>query len=208
MEIIPINESKLKIMLTPDDMVVYRISEEMLTFEKKDVRSTFSEILDDVKAKTGFDSTSGRLFIQVYPSKDGGCEVYLTRSFDEPNRRPNKDKDRDKDKIRALKTQREYCVYSFASLDDVLTACFVLKKSGYAFDSKLYIQKECRDSYFLVLQEEVIQDARYKKKRYPNKSDLAAEYGKKMGNKEAMLYISEHASAIIDKDAVKLAGGL
>ena len=193
-------------MLTPDDMVVYRISEEMLTFEKKDVRSTFSEILDEVKTKTGFDSTNGRLFIQVYPSKDGGCEVYLTRSFEETGRCNGKD--RDKDKNRLPKTQKEYCVYRFDSLGNVLTACYVLKKSGYSFDSMLYAHKERVDGYFLVLQEEVIQDARYKKKRGPNKSDLAAEYGRRMGSREAMLYISEHASAIIDKDAVKLAGGL
>ena len=52
MEIIPISESKLKIMLTPDDMAEYAISEEALSYEKKDVRTLFSGILDEVKKVT------------------------------------------------------------------------------------------------------------------------------------------------------------
>ncbi len=205
MELILISDSKLKIMLTASDMENYDISDELLTYEKKDIRKIFSAILDEARKKTGFDSNSSKLFIQVYPSKNGGCEVYVTRNGDECR---NEKRMGAKEKNTSVRKKKEYCVYSFDGIDDTVSACNILHKSGYENESILYSQRMANGGarYYLVLQEEMPQNSQYNKRKNVTKSDLAAEYGRRIGGKEALIYIEEHADRIVGKDAVRLIG--
>ncbi|MBE6718067.1 MAG: adaptor protein MecA [Ruminococcaceae bacterium] len=199
MELILISESKLKIMLTADDMENYDISNEQMTYEKKETRRVFEKLLDEAREKTGFDSSSERIFIQVYPSKNGGCEVYVTLNTE------GKQERKQREKSTAPKNKKEYCVYLFENIDDALSACCVLRKIGYKNESSLYSEQKgkAQVKYYLVLQEDVIQNTQGRKRRNVSKSDLANEYGKKLASKEWMLYIREHGKAIVEKNAVQ-----
>lgn len=203
MELILISDSKLKIMLTADDMESYDISEELFEYEKKDIRKIFDRVLDEAKRQTGFDSSCGKLVIQVYPSKDGGCEVYVTRGSE-----PEK-KGEPRERNVQPKKRKEGCVYVFDSISDTVSACELLLESGYENESGLYERKRGggQTVYYLVLEEEVPQDSRYRKRKNVSKSDLAAEYGRRIGGREAVLYITEHAHPIAERNAVKLMGG-
>ncbi len=202
MELILISESKLKIMLTADEMEDNGISEDLLTYGEKDVRKMFEGILEEAKIKTGFDSTTGRLVIQVYPSKDGGCEVYFICK-PEGERYMGA-----KEKTPVQRKKKEYCVYIFEEISDVADVCSVLKSSGYTNESGLYTSKNNKgDSrYYLVLQEEIPTNDRSRKRKSIAKSDLAAEYGTRFGGKDAMLYIAEHTYPLIKENAVEAIG--
>ena len=107
-----------------------------------------------------------------------------------------------------MRKKKEYCVYSFDGIDDTVSACNTLHKSGYENESILYSQSMTNGSarYYLVLQEEMPQNIQYKKRKNVTKSDLASEFGRRMGGKEALMYIEEHADRIVEKDAVRLVG--
>ena len=69
MELIVISESKIKLMLTGDDMAMYSGS-------TKDI---LNGIMRDVRNKCGCRGMNGRIFIQMYPSRGGGCEMFVTK---------------------------------------------------------------------------------------------------------------------------------
>ncbi|MBE6670590.1 MAG: adaptor protein MecA [Ruminococcaceae bacterium] len=209
MELILISESKLKIMLTADDMENYSISNEYLSYEKKETRRVFEKLLDEAREKTGFNSTSDRIFIQVYPSKNGGCEVYVTLNCDEKENDGKIDK-RTKDKSPNVRNKRENCLYSFENIDDAISACCILKRNGYRNESSFYSDKSDSATvrYYLLLQEEVVQNQQGRKRKSVSKSDLANEFGKRLSSKEWLLYIKERADVIVGKNAVDVIGAL
>lgn len=79
MELILISSSKLKIMLTEEDMLRYELDCSSVNYDNTETRRAFWNILDEVKHRTGFDAASERVFIQLYPSKAGGCEIFVTK---------------------------------------------------------------------------------------------------------------------------------
>ena len=203
MELILISESKLKIMLTADDMESYEISNEQMSYEVKTTREGFEKILDVAKEKTGFDSTSSKLLIQVYPSRNGGCEVYVIRDGEVKNS-PNT-----KEKSNPPKKKKEVCVYLLDGIEGLIKVCDILHKCGYKNESSVYYEMIGEKTrYFLVLQEEVPYSSQNRKRKSLNKSDLANEYGKRLGGRDIVLYIEEHADRLIEKNAVKTVGGL
>ena len=78
MEFIVINEEKLKVILTSDDMKKLNISAEDLDYQKTSTKRVVWEILDKAKQTEGFDSDNSKLYIQVFPSPDGGCEMFAS----------------------------------------------------------------------------------------------------------------------------------
>lgn len=196
MELILISESKLKITLTAEDMEVNGISEDQLTCGEKDVRRIFEGVLDEAKKKTGFDAECGRLYVQVYPSKTGGCEVYFIRGeVGKSNRQPKP------------RTKREYCVYVFDGAVTAMDACAALKTNRYECESDLYAERRggrCR--YYLVLQEELPGEKEVRRRKYVCKSDVAGEYGVRLGGKEILPYLRERCECLAESDAVSLLG--
>lgn len=79
MELIVISETKLKIMLTAPDMVRYELEGSPMDCADARTRAAFRHIFDDARAEIGFDTEGERLFIQLYASKGGGCEIFVTK---------------------------------------------------------------------------------------------------------------------------------
>ena len=79
MELLVIGESKLKVMLDRDDMKKYGLLGSELNYDDPPTRKKLLRILDDVKAQSGFDTAADKLLIQLYPSKDGGSEMFVTK---------------------------------------------------------------------------------------------------------------------------------
>ncbi len=200
MELILISESKLKIMLTADDMADYSITNECMSYENHDTRRMFGKILEKAKEKTGFDSSLGKLFIQVYPSGNGGCEVYVTTENTDSNRGKRQDK-----KQNTPKKKKEYCVYMFTDLVSAVDVCKMLKESKYENESSFYSEEKSGvKKYYLVLQEEMSVNTQPTRRRTLCKSDLAEEFGKKVDCKNALMYINEHATKLVENNAVEV----
>ena len=79
MEILVINENKLKIMLQKEDMKKYGLLGSDLNYDDPPTRKKLLSILDKAKAESGFDASADKLLVQLYPSKDGGSEMFVTR---------------------------------------------------------------------------------------------------------------------------------
>ena len=78
MELIPINESKLKIMLDEIDMREYRLGASSDCADTE-TRRAIRSILDVARKKIGFNTEGAEIFVQLYASKKGGCELFVTK---------------------------------------------------------------------------------------------------------------------------------
>ena len=79
MELILINDNKLKISLSDLDLKQYALDCNNINYDCTETRRAFWSILDEAKQKTGFDAASQKVFVQLYPSKDGGSEMFVTK---------------------------------------------------------------------------------------------------------------------------------
>ena len=79
MEIILISECKLKIALREEDLAAFEIRADELDYSNTETKRMFWDLLTRAKQKTGFDTDGQRVLVQLYPSKDGGCEMFVTK---------------------------------------------------------------------------------------------------------------------------------
>ncbi len=79
MELIIIDESRLKIMLTKTDMHHYDLPADSASMAGASARRAFRHIFEDARERIGFDTTGERLFVQLYASRGGGCEIFVTK---------------------------------------------------------------------------------------------------------------------------------
>ena len=81
MELIIINEYKIKIVMTEQDMRDYGLDENEFYCSVTNTRDILEKIIHRSGIRTGFENInkSERLLLQLYPEKSGGCELYVTR---------------------------------------------------------------------------------------------------------------------------------
>lgn len=79
MELIVIDENKLKIMLSAPDMQHYELRAERMDCADEETRRAFRHIFHDARDRIGFDTEGERLFVQLYTSRGGGCEIFVTK---------------------------------------------------------------------------------------------------------------------------------
>ena len=142
MELIKISTTKLKVMLSADDMKKY----EFEPGETGDIsaRSAFWRIMRVARDRCGFDAVGGRVFVQYYPERHGGCEMFVTKLTPEGGTEPVK-----------KRYSGGYIIYSFETLASALSTCRQLKASGYRGTSRLYIGDGTPSvKYYLLLERE------------------------------------------------------
>lgn len=197
MEWIRISPNKLKIMLTAEDTRHYELNCDNTDYAELLSRSAFQEILTDVRKQTDFDAGEDKIYIQMYPSKEGGCELFVTKVglllTDEggtcaPALVPRK-KERPRRSV-------ELCLaYRFENLDAVLALCRRLQHRKESAKSELWQDEEKRWWLLFTAHAEA-------------KPRFVAEYGKEVRAENARLYLVEHGRAICKKDAIKTMAGL
>lgn len=151
MEFIMVNSQKLKIILTPKDMEEMEINIESLDYGSVKTRRALKSILEKAKNETGFDIKHDRVYVQVFQSVDGGCEMFLSRKgrlLPEQNEEITtyykKKYGLYQDDSRA---KHEYIAAS-ESIDDIIKLCIRLKKEGFNGASELYFYN---GTYYLLL---------------------------------------------------------
>ncbi len=177
MELIVISESKIKLMLTRDDMDHYRGA-------TKDV---LREIMEDARKQCGCAVMEGRIYVQMYPSKGGGCELFVTKL---ENRVGSGEAGED----RVLTDYRKYIfeergshiIYAFESMNNLLGTCARLSELGYSGSSMAYHDRSA-GKYYLLLECE---------------THIAVEYFGNLCPSRLFCYISEHCD-LFCRDAVE-----
>ncbi len=179
MEHILISPGKLKLMLTKSDLDKYNLDTAALEGEHTHTRRAFRALLSDVKRVAGFDAASDKVFIQLYPSRDGGAEIYITRLVSPP------------ESVReSHKTVTE--VYRFSSLSALLAACSHADTASLPSDSSAWLGDE--GAYYLIAADS--QGASHE--RF---SAGMRAFGHTLTSPVASAYVTEHAVCLIEKDA-------
>ena len=180
MEHILISPGKLKLMLTKSDLDKYNLDTASLEGEHTHTRRAFRALLSDVKRVAGFDASNDKVFIQLYPSRDGGAEIYITRLINTDERAEKNDK-------------RTEGIYRFSSLTDMLSACSHAYTTPKPSKSSAW---QCDDgSYYLITSDKFNTPL----ERF---EESMRAYGHAVTAKQAEVYVLEHSSCLIDENAV------
>lgn len=216
MELIIISPSKLKIMLSADDMRKYDLGSDIDYADSK-TRRAFRSILEEAKSKTGFDAESEKIFIQLYPSKKGGCEIYITKIAEDSDceyaelsiklaegKSLCKNAERSTGIIpsngrRGHKEIKK--AYSFSDFRHLLAVCRRLLSIGFKGKSSAY-SDENKVFYIILCDKSTNESA------YLDKLAFILEYGKLEHHDSLVKYLSEHANCICKAKAVDLLGRL
>lgn len=193
MELIRVSHSKLKVMLTPDD--VERLHLDPETSENEDLHSAFRTLLREIKEDCGFDPDGKELSIQYFPSREGGCEMFISHLSEAEEE--TQAADGPPQKIAGF--HKEYA-FRFAEMEALLMACKRLFSMGYIGDSQAYIDEKSNCFLFLgVLSGHPFE--------MPEELRFLSEYGRQESVSDAKLYLSEYGKSICPSSAVQILAG-
>ena len=190
MEWIRISQNKLKIMLTAEDARHYELNCENADYTDTLTRTAFREILTDVKREADFDANEDKVYIQMYPSKEGGCELFVTKiGLLLNDQRTDVTQDR-KGTARTTRPRREAMLaFRFRDFSMLTAACrrlqtIPLRKSSAFRDEK--------GVWWLFLSG-----------CEPQKLRFLASYAREVRTDLARLYLEEYGNAVCEKNAVE-----
>lgn len=193
MELKLLNENKLKIVLTNEDMAEMDITYEDMDYKgSAHTRRVLWEILDKAKRQTGFDvgSDSVEFFVQ---GKNDGCLIYVTKKdpYIQKEQYPTYAKSYKK-LYTGIKKKR--LIYMFESSETLLEACRQLVLVGYGGKSDIFADGE---KYYLYIEDNREQCL-----------DIISEYGFLINNPYFGFSLDEHAKKILSADAIQTFAGI
>lgn len=182
MEMIMINPWRLKVVMDADDMDKYDLSSGKESPNAR--KSALRLILHEAKEQTGFDSKGRRILVRMFPSRDGGCEMFVTRLGD-----AGEIETRDTTVLGYVAAREGMSVYLFGSFSELISACRRLRDAGYREESAAYRDGN-RSAWYLVI---------------CSTSPLACEMGGVLMRPGAISYINEYCSLVCDSAVSVLA---
>ena len=145
MELLVISDSKLKVMLSREDMEKHGLSDAELNYDDPATRKKLLGILDEIKSQSGFDTAADKLLIQLYPSRDGGSEMFVTKLGLLSNTAEQN--------LRRSRGLGVFCrgaeIYFSESFEDILSMATACEDVCYIEQSSLYY--EAGRGYYLIL---------------------------------------------------------
>lgn len=200
MELIRISDQKLKIMLTAMDMCHYELNKDHFFDNTETMHQTFKRLLEEIKKQTDFDADDRHISVQYFPSREGGCEMFISRLTEDPpmqNTAPKKESRALELRQKAKSTGgfRRDCAYRFSSLHALLAVCRRLRDVGYIGNSEAY--RDENGYYFLCI---TLQSP--SPFSIPDEWSFIVEYGAPENAAMLKIYIQEHGSILCSASAV------
>lgn len=196
-----IREDKLKVLLTPFDMMKYELTCEKLDYDNTETRKAIWSILDSAKKETGFDAAIGRIRIEVYPEKSGGCSIYITKL---ESRDPTPRETMNEASIRPIAASgKTAAVYQFTDADSLIRVCRFLSHRGYQEDSHAFFELTEKDGIRYFLQITETSPSSLKKTRYLRENLFIEEFGTRLDSAECVFYLHERTFPICKDHAVQ-----
>lgn len=198
MEYIPINDARLKVTCERCDLLPYGIRAEELEYSNAETRKFLEDILEGARKRFGFESKLHRILVQLYPSKDGGCEIFINRLA--PQRQEQlSDAKKESD---ALVKKKGNKVFFFDGLAPLLEVCkrlsiceFEGKSSAFYLDGTGYflsVELDCElEEYQIFILDEY---------------SFIYEYGEAENASERIPYLMEYGRCICCENAVETLG--
>jgi hypothetical protein len=72
-------EREIRICLTKEDLCQYAVTAEDLDYENRKGKQVIRTLFHLAKEETGFDAEQEKVYIQLYPKKNGDCEIFVTK---------------------------------------------------------------------------------------------------------------------------------
>lgn len=188
MELIKINDRKLKVMLSEVDLKLYDLDCDKIDYDCSATKAAFRAILSEARERVGFDTASDKIFVQIYPARCGGCEMFVTKLTE-----------RTEASVHSLSA-----VYYFEALEALIGACARLQEYGFKDRSAAYAGER---GYYLLISEDYKQNNNTYSVNERGKSvphyPLLGEYGRRLRADRTIPRVSEHCSLICAEDAVR-----
>ena len=200
MELIMIIESKLKIMLTSDDLQGFELTAEDLDYTNTETKRMFWDVLGRAKRAIGFDTDGHRVLVQLYPSRSGGCEMFISKICVLSRTEGEGKTDlhaviKSADEKPSPHEKKQISAYGFDGISPLLAVCRRLMGIGYAGKSEAYFGDD-RRAYLLLSMPE---DAGL----LPlDEFSFITEYGSRENADALRQYLGEHARPICLTGAV------
>lgn len=225
MEYLRINENKLKITLTQEELRFYGMDLADLSYSSTETRRAFWAILDDAKHATGFDAAASRVSIRIFASRTGGCEMFVIGLPKDASPESDEGADAIADLLRAdpqevgctaLCSSSARSVESgstlaprsslphrfagadceFLALSHLLDACTALRSGGYTGESSAWWMN---DRYYLSLAGS--DDSLPRRPSRLSASGIVQEFGTILP-KLNLTYLAEHGKCLCPSNAV------
>ena len=188
MDFFIVSKSKIKVTLTKSEAQERGVTSGEFAEGDKDKRKGLRKILDEAKQKSGFDVGNEKVLVQIYPGKDGGMELFITKlgpllhesEGDAAKNAP------------APRHAQGWNYYIFPDFSALLGAARVTR--GGEIESTLYRFDGCE--YCLsIYKEELKKDAFF--------AQAILEFSKKL-NTGPLFSPTEHSKAVIEGNALKV----
>ncbi|MFD0711127.1 genetic competence negative regulator [Paenibacillus sp. GCM10027626] len=195
MKIERLNQDKIRIFLTFDDLLERGIQKEDMWREIPKVHELFSEMMDQAYTELGFDA-SGPLAVEVFQLPAQGMVVIVTRG--KVNGRPGEraldedEHDEDVYELEVTLEQSDVVLYAFKDFEDIISACKQLQAANFLEGGRLYAYN---DKYMLAFEPTGLELP-----QYHALIALLAEYGEATSVTTAVL--DEYGKLIISDNAV------
>ncbi|MBP3855513.1 MAG: adaptor protein MecA [Ruminiclostridium sp.] len=180
-----LSRNTVKITLSRKDMKEYSLKSESIRSRTAESKRSLMDFLKRFRSESALfpEHNAERLFLEAFPSEDGGCVLYVSTLGTEPLPQS------------ATENRTRLLMCRTDTLDDTSRLCRGI--GDYIDGSKLY---RLSGSYFLILKVSEGDTAAL--------SHIAGEYGVISDNTADIAYITEHGKLICACDAVKKLAGL
>lgn len=177
MEIVRINDKKLKITLSDADMKRHGVTKDSFSGGGEKTHEALSHLLSEARGSVGFPPTS-RTLVEAFPGRHGGCEIFVVM-------------------LEGGRTATEkHTLFYFSEKDALIGAANAFaNRFGNEAPSALYRLPSGGYVLALVLPEET-------EKAAPSKYDFLSEYGERRQGGLFDAYIKEYGECLYRENAL------
>ena len=197
MELIVINENKLKIVMSKGDMCSYGLDENEFYCSVTNSREILKKILHNAPIETGFENifAEEKILIQLYPDKNGGCELYVTKI-------PLNEMEGDSFMLEENESQyllpkpiakAPLISYKFENLEYAINAAREIHRCSYKGSSSFY--KDIERKYVLFVSNQSKDSLRI--------IDFLSEFGEQVNSENTYMLLSERGQCIFKEKAIE-----
>ena len=197
MELIVINENKLKIIMSETDIRSYGLDENEFYCSVTNSREILKKILHNAPIETGFENifSEEKILIQLYPDKNGGCELYVTKI-------PLNEMEGDSFMLE--ENESKYLLpkpiakaplisYKFENLEYAINAAREIHRRSYKGSSSFY--KDIERKYVLFVSNQSKDSLRI--------IDFLSEFGEQVNSENTYMLLSERGQCIFKEKAIE-----
>ncbi len=200
MKIEKINENKIKVTISSNDLEERNIDLNALNYNSPAAQELFWDMMEQAEVEFGFNASDSQLCIEAVPDSREGFIITITKLDEEGDfesiQKYIKNRFRKSD-LKIKRKTRKICsaimIYSFNSFDDICALSDNVE-SLYSGDSTLY---RLKNVYYLVLTKNSFSSPDIKRFEA-----VLSEFGRKVSNVGFYEgYLNEHGTKIIEYNA-------